>query len=269
MNTRMASALFPGNVTHARLRPRPHNLAYRISSLLLDLDELAALDQKLHLFSVDRFNVFSFYSNDRGDASGRPLREQIDGHMRAAGLVADGGPIRVLTMPRVLGWSFNPLSVFFCYRRSGEINAVLWEVDNTFGERHGYLIPAEAFDGRELRQRCDKSFYVSPFTDMNLVYDFRVRPPGDTFSIVIQASDVAGSILTACHTGNRVELTDHALLRLFLTLPYQTLKVTGGIAWEALKLWSKGIAIRPRPPPPSEPVSIVKRASANQKVFTQ
>ena len=267
MTTPTASALFPGNVTHARLRPRAHNLAYRISSLLLDLDELEALDQKLRLFSVDRFNVFSFYQRDRGDGSGRPLRDQIECHLRAAGLFAVGGPIRVLTMPRVLGWSFNPLSVFFCYRRSGEINAVLWEIDNTFGERHGYLIPAAAFDGSELRQRCDKSFYVSPFMDMNLVYDFRVRLPGDSFSIVIQASDAAGLMLTACHTGKRVELTDGALLRLFLTLPCLTLKVTGGIAWEALKLWSKGIAIRPRPPPPTQPVSIVTLASSGQKVI--
>jgi uncharacterized protein len=259
MTTLTASALFPGNVTHARLRPRAHTMAYRISSLLLDLDELDALHQKLRLFSIDRFNIFSFYSKDRGDGSGRPLREQIEGHMRSAGLIADGGPIRVLTMPRVLGWSFNPLSVFFCYRRSGEIDAVFWEVDNTFGERHGYLIPATAFDG----------FYVSPFLDMNLVYDFRVRPPGDTFSIVIQASDAEGLMLTACHTGKRIELTDRALLQLFLTLPYLTLKVTGGIAWEALKLWSKGIAIRPRPPPPTEPVSIITLASTSQKVFTQ
>jgi uncharacterized protein len=262
-----ASALFPGNVTHARLRPRKHNLAYRISSLLLDLDELDALHQRLRLFSVDRFNVFSFYRSDRGDASGLPLREQIEGHMRAAGLNVDGGPIRVLTMPRVLGWSFNPLSIFFCYRKTGEINAVLWEVDNTFGQRHGYLIPAAAKNSHVLVQRCDKNFYVSPFMDMELVYDFRVRPPGDAFSIVIQASDASGPVMTACHTGKRVELTDGALLRLFLTLPYLTLKVTGGIAWEALKLWSKGIAIRRKPPPPTEPVSIVKLASHSQKVF--
>jgi uncharacterized protein len=267
MTPSTASALFPGHVTHARLRPRTHNLAYRISSLLLDLDELDALNQRLRLFSVDRFNVFSFFRSDRGDRSGRPLREQIESHMRDAGLSVDGGPIRVLTMPRVLGWSFNPLSVFFCYRRTGDINAVLWEVDNTFGQRHGYLIPAAAANGRELRQRCDKNFYVSPFMDMDLVYDFRVRLPGNTFSIIIQASDTSGLMFTACHTGRRVELTDGALLRLFLTLPYLTLKVTGGIAWEALKLWSKGIAIRRKPPPPTEPVSIVKLASSSQKVF--
>ncbi len=269
MSAPLASALYAGNVTHARKRPRVHHLAYRIWSLLIDLDELASLDRRLALFSVGRFNLFSFDTKDRGDGSGRDLRAQVEQHMAAAGLEPDGGRILLLTMPRVLGWSFNPLSVYFCYRRSGEIAAILWEVDNTFGERHGYLIPVEAADqGGEIRQTCAKSFYVSPFMDMQLRYAFRVRPPGETFSIHIDVSDDDGVVLTARHLGRRRELTDRALLGAFISLPFQTLRVLGGIHWEALKIWLKGIGLRRRPPPPAELVSFEIPASESGKVLS-
>lgn len=257
MSDRSASALFSGQVTHARLRPRQHRLAYRVSSLLLDLDELDRCDRRLRLFSVDRFNLFSFYQKDRSDGTGGDLRSQIERSMAAAGVGCDGGPIRLLTMPRILGWSFNPLSVFFCYRKTGEVSAILWQVDNTFGERHGYFIPVEDQQGGEIRQSCDKCFYVSPFMDMDLKYDFRVRPPGETFSIIINASDAAGVVLNTGHHGKRVELTDRALLRAFAALPFQTLSVVGGIGWEALKIWWKGVGLRRRPRPPRESISIV------------
>ena len=178
MTPPLTSALFPGHVTHARLKPKTHKLAYRIYSLLLDLDELNVLDRKLRFFSVDRFNLFSFHSRDRGNRSAVGLRQQIESAMTAAGMAVDGGPIRLLTMPRVLGWAFNPLSVFFCYGRDLSLKAILWEVDNTFGERHSYLIPVEAGKSTEIVQQCDKAFYVSPFMDMDLHYVFRVAPPG-------------------------------------------------------------------------------------------
>ena len=265
MSNNLGSALFSGVVTHARLRPRQHRLAYRVSSLLLDLDELDGLDRRLRLFSVDRFNLFSFYSKDRSDGSGGSLRNQIERSMAAAHVAWDGGPIRLLTMPRILGWSFNPLSVFFCYRRSGEVAAILWQVDNTFGERHGYFIPVSDQQSGEIRQSCDKCFYVSPFMDMDLKYDFRVRPPGETFSIVINASDANGIVLNAHHRGKRVELTDRALLSVFASLPLQTLSVAGGIGWEALKIWWKGVAIRRRPSPSLQGISIVSAAAHDSR----
>ena len=257
MSDKLSSALFAGVVTHARLRPLQHRLAYRVSSLLLDLDELDDLNGRLRLFSVDRFNLFSFHSKDRSDGSGGSLRNQIERSIAAAHVAWDGGPIRLLTMPRILGWSFNPLSVFFCYRRSGEVAAILWQVDNTFGERHGYFIPVEDQQSGEIRQSCAKCFYVSPFMDMNLKYDFRVRPPGETFSIVINVSDENGVVLNAHHHGKRIELTDRALLSAFAALPLQTLSVAGGIAWEAWKIWWKGVTIRRRPRPPPKSISIV------------
>lgn len=258
----LASALFPGHVTHARFKPKAHRLAYRIYSLLLDLDELDALDRKLRLFSVDRFNLFSFHRRDRGDKSTVELRQQIEKSMLAAGVSVDGGPIRLLTMPRLLGWAFNPLSVFFCYGQDASLRAILWEVDNTFGERHSYLIPVEADGAAEIVQRCDKTFYVSPFMDMDLRYVFRVRPPGDRLKIVIDTFDSEGPVLTARHLARRVELTDAALLKAFFAIPFLTLRVIGGIHWEALKIWLKGVRFRKRPLPPSSPVSFVHPSSS-------
>jgi DUF1365 family protein len=261
------SGLFYGHVTHARVKPKTHKLAYRIYSLLLDLDELGDLDRRLRLFSVDRFNLFSFYARDRGDRSGRNLKAQIEGAMRAAGLEPDGGPIRLLTMPRLLGWAFNPLSVFFCYGRDGVLRAIHWEVDNTFGERHAYMIPVTEEAGSPvIRQRCDKHFYVSPFMDLDLRYRFEVSPPGDRLAIRIDTHDADGLVLTARHLARRQELSDRALIRAFLAIPFLTLRVVGGIHWEALKIALKGIRLRKRPAPPREPISIVSPLAVTQEV---
>ncbi|WP_294539852.1 DUF1365 family protein [uncultured Rhodoblastus sp.] len=261
-----APALYVGAVTHRRLRPREHKLAYRIYSLLLDLDRLDELDARLKLFSLDRFNLFSFYRADRGDKSAPPkssakLRQRIETSMRGAGIEPDGGPIWLLTMPRLLGWAFNPISVFYCFARSGKLAAVLWEVDNTFGERHAYMIPVDGDPEDEIRQACPKDFHVSPFMNMTLDYAFRLRVPGERLNLAIDVSDLSGLLLTTHYRAHRHELTDANLLRVFFSVPLLTLRVVGGIHWEALKLWRKGIGLRPKPPPPLAPVTFIKTAS--------
>jgi DUF1365 family protein len=267
MSTELRSALFPGQVTHARLKPRQHRLSYRIYSLLIDLDELDDIDRRLRLLSVDRFNLFSFYRKDRGDRSGSDLKKQVERHMREVGIEPDGGPIRLLTMPRLLGWAFNPLSVFFCYAQDASLKAILWEVDNTFGERHGYMIAVEAGGSSEIVQYCDKAFHVSPFMDMDLRYEFRVSPPADLLSIRIETFDREGPVLSARHLARRTPLTDAALLKAFFTIPFLTLRVVGGIHWEALKIWLKGVSLRTHPRLPEEPVSFVRPSSAEGKAF--
>ena len=143
-----ASALYAGSVTHFRRRPREHRLVYRIYSLLLDLDALEALHAKLRLFSLDRFNLFSFHTRDRGDGSKRPLRAQIEAAMRGVGLTPDGGKILLLTMPRLLGLAFNPLSVYYCFAKSGALAAV------PLGSRQHVWRAARLHDpGRRRRQR--------------------------------------------------------------------------------------------------------------------
>src|ERR1700710_1627159 len=165
------SALYAGLFIHQLFRPRLHRLRYRIFSLLLDLDELADLDHGLRLFSVDRFNLFSFRQSDHGAGTRTGLADWVRGQCALAGLAAEGG-ICVLAMPRVLGHAFNPLSVFFCHGSDGAIVAVLYEVNNTFGQRHAYLIPTEGAH-RLIRQSCRKVFYVSPFMPMEMEYRFR------------------------------------------------------------------------------------------------
>ena len=261
----LSSALYPGSVVHHRLRPRQHRLNYSIWSMLIDLDELVALDRSLSWFSVNRFNLFSFFPRDRGDRSGSDLKRQVEAIMGEAGIEPDGGPIRLLTMPRFLGYAFNPLSVFFCHRRSGDIAAILWEVDNTFGERHGYLLPVENVENGEIRQSCDKAFYVSPFMDMDLSYAFRVRPPAEIFSLAIEVGDSEGKLMTARQLARRVEVSDAALLRLAIQIPLVTLKVIAGIHWEALKIWVKGVGLRKRPPPPEHAISYVSPLPPPQK----
>ena len=250
-----ASAIYVGHVMHRRVRPRVHKLRYRMFSLLLDLDEIDGLVKQLRLFSRGRFNLFAFHDRDYGAGTAEPLRAQVEAHMLAAGMVPDGGPIRLLTMPRLLGFAFNPLSVYFCHRADGVLAAILYEVNNTFGQRHSYLLPVAADTATPIRQTTPKCFHVSPFMAMNMTYDFRVMPPADRLAISIAVGDADGRMMTALHQAERRALTDTALVRAAITYPLLTLKVVAGILWEALKLWLKGVSIHHVPQPPDRPVT--------------
>lgn len=261
MTAPFQTALYVGTVMHRRLRPRPHRLRYRVFWMLFDLDGIDRLPQQLRLFSRNRFNAVSFYDADHGDGSVRPLREQVEKHLAASGIALDGGAIRLFCMPRIFGYGFNPLSVYFCYRRDGALAAILYEVHNTFGERHTYLIPVTAptavTDPAVVDQHCRKVFYVSPFLDMDMSYRFRVAAPGDGVAIAIQACDKDGVQLAAALSGRRRVLTDAALLRLLVTYPLLTLKVIGAIHWHAVRLILKRIRLRTRPQAPAFPVTHV------------
>jgi DUF1365 family protein len=250
------SALYVGRVAHTRSRPVRHRLSYDVLYMLLDLDELAVLAGRLRFFSANRFNLFGFFERDHGAGRDEPLRPQIEAHLRRAGIATEGGAIRLLCMPRVLGAAFNPLSLYFCHRADGALAAVLYEVTNTFGQRHSYLIPVADPAAPMLRQRCDKALYVSPFLDMAMTYHFRVVPPAERVAIGITADDATGTVLAASFAGRHVELTDAALVRAFLRHALLAIRVLGGIHWEALKLWRKGVRLRPRPVPPVDAVSI-------------
>jgi DUF1365 family protein len=261
------SAIYAGKVMHQRLHPRKHRLSYGMFSLLLDLDEIGSLSQRLKLFSCNRFNLFSFFDRDHGDGSGRPLRGYVEQHLRAAGLETDGGAIRVLCMPRLLGYVFNPLSVYYCHRRDGGLQAVLYEVNNTFGERHSYLIPVQDGGGAgSVDHRCEKQFYVSPFASMGMHYKFRLNPPDDKLFLHITASDARGPVIVAAFSGRRRPLTDGQLARMFFLYPLLTLKVVAGIHWEALLLWIKCVRIQEHPTPPETPVTYVRPPARSEPV---
>ena len=255
----LVSALYTGYVMHRRLRPLTHRLRYAIFMVLLDLDDIDGLAARLRLFSRGKFNLFAFRDADYGNGTDQPLRSQIETHMRAAGLNPDGGPIRLLTMPRMLGFAFNPLSLFFCYRRDGTLMAIHYEVNNTFGERHSYFLPVgdEHPAGQPIRQFCAKAFHVSPFMGMAMGYDFRVIPPAERFAIGITGSDADGPLLSAVFTARRRPLSDGALLLAFVSYPLLTLKVVAGILWEALLLWTKGVGVHGHPKAPPNAVTII------------
>lgn len=248
------SALYVGHVAHRRLRPRAHTLRYRLFSLLLDLDDLDRVSARLRLFSRNRFNLFSFHDRDHAGGTAEPLRTQVERHLRDAGLPT-GGAIRLLAMPRILGFAFNPLSVYFCHAPGGRLAAILYEVNNTFGERHSYLLPADAGADGTVRHACAKTFHVSPFMAMDMTYAFRVVPPGERLGIAITGADADGTVLTAILSTRRVPLTDAALARAVLSHPLLTAKVVAGILWEAFRLWGKGVPIHAHPAPPAHPVT--------------
>jgi DUF1365 family protein len=246
---------------HRRVRPRQHKLAYTVSYFLLDLDELPALDSGVSSFSHNRPGLFSFYDRDHGDGSGAALRGWVEKHLATAGIILDGGPIRLLCCPRTLGYGFNPISIYFCYRREETLAAIIYEVTNTFRERHSYLFAIDPADSNDaiLRHACAKEMYVSPFIELAMTYNFRIRAPNDDFALAIQESDTNGTLLFASFAGTRTALTSKSALLSFLKFPLLTLKVIGGIHWEALKLWLKGVPLVNHPRPPAEPVTIIKR----------
>lgn len=274
--TEAAAALYVGSVSHLRRAPRTHRLRYRIFSVLLDLDRLDEAGRQARLFSRNRFNLYSFHDRDHGARSAVPLREQIDRLLASAGVDLTGGRVALLCMPRILGYVFNPLSVYYCYARDDTLAALVYEVSNTFGQRHTYVIPVapgtpgaaapatsaarDSGDPPGIAQSCRKRFHVSPFLGRDMIYRFRVLRPRARLAVRIDASETRVSsehpILSAAYGARRRDLTDAALARLFVTHPLLTLKVIVGIHWEALLLWRKGSVFR-RCPPPGEGLTIV------------
>lgn len=241
--TTLTSAIYQGDVVHQRKRPRVHRLRYTVASVLLDLDELPGLAKRSRLFGHNRFAPLAFYDRDHGPTDGTPLRPWVESRLRQAGIEPDGGAIRLLCYPRIFGYAFNPLSVFFCYRRSGDLSAILYEVCNTYKERHTYVIPVDDAARPVIRQSCDKELYVSPFIAMDTTYHFRIVPPSEDVRIAIRQEDAEGLLLAASFAGSRRPFSEAGLRHILMRFPLLTLKVIAGIHWEALKLWLKGLPV--------------------------
>ena len=257
-----ASALYRGAVMHLRRRPKPHRLSYRVFWLLLDLAEIDDLDRRLRLFSRGRNNLLSFHDRDHGDGSGAALRSQVGALLARAEIDIGQGAIRLLTMPRVLGYVFNPISLYYCHKTDGRLAAVVYEVTSTFGVRHAYVIPVPEEDQQAgvIRQGAAKALHVSPFLGMEMDYEFRGHAPGERLELTITGLDVEGPLITAVMRADRRPLQDRDLMAAAVALPLLTVKVVAAIHWEALKLWLKGVRLAAQPPPAAEPVTIQRRA---------
>lgn len=233
----MKSAIYSGFVTHTRIAPRRHSFRYRVFSLLIDLEELDTLHASLKLFARNKAAVVGFHDADHGD--GETLREWVSNKLASAGIETDG-PIRVLCYPRLWGYVFNPLTVWFCYRKDQSLAATIYEVHNTFGERHAYVLPALT-NGKAVEQHCAKEMYVSPFLSMDCGYKFRIQPPNDSVLVAICESESGAPILNASFFGIRKPLTDKFLAVALLRNPLMTLKVIVAIHFEAFRLWLKRV----------------------------
>ena len=154
----LRSALYVGAVMHRRLRPRTHRLRYRVFWILFDLDEIEQLPRRLLLFSHNRFNALSFYDTDHGDGGARPLREQIDGHPPQRGHRSSRRHDPAVVHAANIRHGFNPLSIYFCYAADGSLAAMIYEVHNTFGERHSYLFPVPERGGTVIEHRAARNF---------------------------------------------------------------------------------------------------------------
>jgi uncharacterized protein len=253
MNLR--SSIYSGWVMHRRHVPRPHSFRYRVWWMLVDLDELADLNRSLRAFSHNRFNLFALRDSDYGHGTGS-LRGYVESRLSEAGLQHAGARIELLTMPRICGYAFNPLSIYFCRDASGRIAAIIYEVHNTFRERHSYVMEAAEDDSGIVQQTIDKAFYVSPFMGMAMRYAFQVRPPAASLSVSITGSQAGEAVIHAALRGERVPLTTFTLLYLGVTHRLMTLKVIGAIHWEALRIWLKGIGIKPRDPRPDHAATV-------------
>jgi uncharacterized protein len=251
-----AIALYPGEVMHARLKPFVHRFTYKVFSLLIDLDRLAEAGRKSPLFAVNRRGLVSFYEADHAEIEGESLRTMADRLLAQAGLRAPAARILLLAYPRMLGYVFNPLSVFFAYDADGQLLAAIYRVRNTFGEHHSYVARVEEGQLSEagLRQERTKIFHVSPFIPLGARYHFRILPPGKAVRLRIHETEAGEPLLAATFVGEKKSFTTASLLAALARTPLMTWKVVYAIHWQALKIWLKGATFHTSPPPP-EPVS--------------
>jgi|LNFM01.1.fsa_nt_gb DUF1365 family protein len=244
--TNYRSCLYMGTVAHKRLAPRRHGFAYRVFSLCLDVDEVDLLDRRLRLFSRNRWNVLGIRDRDLGDSTDTSVGAKARRLLSDAGLSAFGHRIELICYPRIFGYVFNPLSVYFCRDEVGVIGAMIYEVSNTFRERRAYLIEVPDGQSHTIAQACTKELYVSPFTSSTGSYSFHVRPPGDDLVIGVAFREGDRPVLKTHFRGERVTLSDWSIARLLAGNPMMTLKVIGAIHFEAARLWVKGVPIEPR-----------------------
>ncbi|SMH47277.1 DUF1365 domain-containing protein [Mesorhizobium australicum] len=247
-----AGTLYVGEVMHQRLKPFGHRFTYSVFSLLVDLDRLDELDGASRLLSVNRPGVVSFKESDHAERPGETLRQLADRLLTQAGFERPAERVLLLSYPRILGYVFNPISVYFAYDENGSLLALIYAVRNTFGERHAYVAPVRPGDAGPagIRQTCSKVLHVSPFVGMDARYNFRVLPPGRVVRIRIHESEGETPLLAATFVGKARPFNDSTLLGCLARFPLMTLKVTAAIHWQALKLWVKGARFHKSPPPP-------------------
>ena len=236
------SCIYSGSVIHKRFKPKEHFFKYKVFSLFLDLSELNELDDKLNFFSLNKFNLISFFEVDHGNRDGSSLLDWVKNNLSNNNVSTVNIRVKLLCYPRILGYVFNPLSVFFVYDQNENLISILYEVKNTFGEQHTYFFKVEK-QNKLIQNNCSKKFHVSPFIEMNCNYFFKILNPAQKLSVIIDQYDQKGKILFASQDGERSDLTSKNLMKSYLKHPLMTFKIISAIHFEAFKLWMKGIKL--------------------------
>ena len=235
------STIYDGKVIHRRFKPKEHYFKYKVFSLLIDIEELDTIQKKIKIFSYNKFNILSFFDEDHGPRDGTSIKGWIYKNLKKIGINNKNIKIKLLCYPRIFGYVFNPLSVFFIYDQNSKLISILYEVKNTFGEQHTYIFKTE--DDELIKNNCTKKFHVSPFIDMECYYYFRVLKPSKKISVIIDQNDKDGKILYASQDGKAKELNEKNLIISYICHPLMTFKIIAAIHYEALKLWVKRIKV--------------------------
>ena len=235
------SNIYNGTVIHKRFKPKEHFFKYSVFSLLIDLSELDYLDKQVRFFSYNKINLLSFYDKDHGNRDGTSIIDWVKKNLNQNSISSENVKIKLLCYPRILGYVFNPLSVFYVYNNQDKLIAILYEVKNTFGEQHTYIFKIN--NGEKLLQHnCLKKFHVSPFIEMDCKYFFRTLVPDKKMSVVIdQYDNNDDKLLYASQDGYMADFKSSELLKSYIKHPLMTFKIIIAIHFEAFKLWGKGI----------------------------
>ena len=234
------SYIYTGSVIHKRFKPKIQSFNYKVFSMLIDLSEIYLLNKNLKIFSYNKFNIISFFNKDHGPRDGSSLKNWVVNNLKKNNIETNDIQIKILCYPRIFGYVFNPLSVFYVYDKNLVLISILYEVKNTFGEQHTYIFKTKK-ENNLIQHVCKKKFHVSPFIQMNCVYFFRLLKPGNKISVIIDVQDLEGKILYASQDGIKSELNNNNLIKSYLKHPLMTFKIIMAIHYEALKLWIKGI----------------------------
>ena len=235
------SKIYIGKVIHKRFKPKEHYFKYNVFSLLIDLNELDQINKDIKFFSYNKFNIISFFDKDHGDRDGSSIKLWVKKNLKSIGIITEDISIKLLCYPRIFGYVFNPLSIFFIYNKHSELISIFYEVKNTFGEQHTYIFKAK--DEKTIHNKCKKKFYVSPFIKMDCEYHFKTLNPREQLSVVINQNDKDGKLLFASQDGISKEFNNKNLILSYLTHPLMTFKIIGAIHYEAFKLWAKRIKL--------------------------
>jgi len=235
-----SSNIYIGKVVHKRFKPKEHFFKYNVFSLLIDLDELEIINNEIRIFSYNKFNLISFFDKDHGPRDGSPVKEWVLKNLETINIFNKNVKIKLLCFPRIFGYVFNPLSIFYIYDDELKLISILYEVKNTFGEQHTYIFRVEN-DANLIQNNCSKKFHVSPFIEMDCNYFFRLLKPGNKISVIIDQYDAQDKILYASQDGVRSDFNTKCLIKSYLKHPIMTFKIILAIHYEAFKLWTKGI----------------------------